>query len=140
MVSRARPKEELASVANCLCWHAARLVCVRALLRFVADRLTPLRFCCSDAYFLFVLESITPRAALRAPRDEQDAWRLLDTVQRRAAQQGADTGWQLPCPACTALVHGVSCQQAARDADLFAVLTVRQQGLQRCARTTKADG
>ena len=74
---------------------------------------------------MFVLDSVAPRAALRPPSD-QAAWgALLGTVARRAAQQGADTGWQLPCPACMALVHGVASAQAAHDADLEAVLTVR---------------
>ena len=74
---------------------------------------------------MFVLDSVAPRAALRPPSD-QAAWEgLLATVTHRAAQQGADTGWQLPCPACMALVHGVTSSQAAHDADLEAVLTAR---------------
>ena len=74
---------------------------------------------------MFVLDSVAPRAALCPPSD-QAAWEaLLATVAHRAAQQGADTGWQLPCPACMALVHGVSSSQASHDADLEAVLTAR---------------
>ena len=76
---------------------------------------------------MFVLDSVAPRAALCPPSDHA-AWEaLLGTVAHRAAQQGADTGWQLPCPACMALVHGVSSSQAARDADLEAVLTARHR-------------
>ena len=79
----------------------------------------------SDTYFMFVLDSVAPRAALRPPSG-QAAWEaLLGTVACRAAKQGADTGWQLPCPACMALVHGVASAQAAHDADLDAVLTAR---------------
>jgi hypothetical protein len=79
----------------------------------------------SDTYFMFVLDSVAPRAALRPPCD-QAAWEaLLCTVAFRAAKQGADTGWQLPCPACMALVHGVSSSQASHDAYLEAVLTAR---------------
>ena len=74
-----------------------------------------------------MLDSVAPRAALRAPQGDA-AWQsLLRTVQRRAAQQGADTGWQLPCPECATLVHGVTAAQAAHDADREAVLTARAQ-------------
>ena len=75
----------------------------------------------SDFYFVYVLDTVAPRAAVQSA--DQEA--LLATVQRRAAQQGADTGWQLPCPACEMLVTGMSPSQAARDANLDAVLTVR---------------
>ena len=44
-------------------------------------------------------------------------------MQRRAAEQGSDTGWQLPCPACVERVYGVGPEQAAHDPDLMAVLT-----------------
>ena len=87
---------------------------------------------CSDTYFMFVLDSVAPRAALRPPCD-QAAWEaLLCTVAFRAAKQGADTGWQLPCPACMALVHGVASAQAAHDADLEAELTARRPSASYC--------
>ncbi len=71
---------------------------------------------------MFVLDSVAPRSALRDCDDEHVA--LLATVQRRAAQQGQDTGWQWPCPFCVERVHGVGPEQAAHDPDLMAVLTV----------------
>jgi hypothetical protein len=77
-----------------------------------------------------VLDSVAPRSALRDCDVEHEA--VLATVQRRAAEQGSDTGWQLPCPACVERVYGVGPEQAAHDPDLMAVLTVRKLSASRC--------
>ena len=91
---------------------------------------------CSDTYFVMVLDTLAPRSALRATQGEgaSSTDDLLHLLQQRACD--ADTGWQLPCPTCLRLVHGMDGERAARDADLEAVLTVRRCILRAAHRTS----
>ena len=123
--SRALPGEDVAAVANCLCWRAhAHAITTHAIITH-ASCISDAR-ARSDTYFMMVLDTVAPRAALRdtlALSDDAHLESLLALMQRRAAAQ--PWGWQLPCPACGAHVHGVAADDAARREDLEAVLPVR---------------